>query len=934
MSFKPIRLVFERNRNDWIAIFFLAALPLIYNWPAALRQAVFSFGDIFLFFYPTHLAYANALKQFRLPLWEPEMLAGFPLYAEGQIGALYPTHPILYGILPIDIATNYDILFHLAWVAIGTFLFCRSLKLHTASAMLAGIAFGWGGFFTPRYQHMSVLATASWLPWILWAWEKHEQEIDWARRLRWFVLLALMSATQLLAGHPQFAFLTAILVSMYAAVRWRRDGSPTPSQSKGQWWRGIFFEYFNPRALVPVVLFFGLGAMIASVQLIPTFELGNFSSRASGLLPKFFSAFSLRAIHFALLFHPFLLGNPYPNVSVEVMGYIGLLPLFFAFGAIFVRRDRRVVFFLLIAALALFLGLGDQNVFYRGLRYLPLFSYFRVASRFFYWYTFAAAILAAITFDYFISRTQETARLTRAQQATIFVFTVTAVMIAALVYSLPLETWLSIWVWLPFILVFVTVWIILGARQRLFARATLSTLVIGVALVDLMLFASVYSKTYDVMTPTADFYRPPDSLSVITAVSPQGNRALTSLWIYPVMSTMRESLYPNISMIYGVPNAIGYTPLILERSGLYLEKMSASMLNLLNARYYLIPQMLPTTPQVEGDDLENDYMIKFMKEYVEIPPTSVSKILVGSSLAQSVDLMDGTPVAQISLVTQDGNTRNLLLRAGQDTAEWAYERSDVRRAIKHSMPPIATTYPASSAFPVQIHPGHTFLAQYDVAEQAKPISVISIYMTPLVHPGLIHIDRFDLVTSDGKQTPLAHLVGRDDQHLIYRSQYVAIYENPDALPRAFLVHNTQILTDDAAREQMLNNRFNPRETLLLAHGDKLLSEDGAQRDDESVKVAEYRPERIELEVRANGDGYLLLTDSWYPGWVARVDGVEAPIERADYIFRAVRVSPGTHRIEMEYRPMSLYMGAAIGLTGLGIVSGIFISSRRKQRVVV
>ncbi len=927
-----VRLEFEHNRNDWLAVLFLAVFPLIYNWPAALRQAVFSFGDIFLFFYPTHLAYANALRQFRLPLWAPEMLAGFPLFAEGQIGALYPIHPLLYGFLPIDIATNYDILFHLAWVAIGTFLFARSIKLHTASAVLAGMSFGWGGFFTPRYQHMSVLATASWLPWILWAWEKREQETNPGRRLRWFVLLALMSATQLLAGHPQFAFLTAILVSMYAVVRWRRE--PNAIRVKDRQWHGLFREYFNLRALVPVVLFFALGAIIAAVQLIPTFELGNFSSRASGLLPKFFNAFSLRAIHFAMLFHPFLLGNPYPNVSVEVIGYVGLLPLFFALGAIFVCRDRRVVFFLLVGSLALFLGLGDQNVFYRGLRYLPLFSYFRVASRFFYWYTFAASMLAAITFDYFIARARETIRLTRVQKATIAIFALLAVFIAALVYYLPLDAWLALWVWLPFALLLLSAWIILGARRGLFARATLSALVLGVTLIDLEFFASVYSKTYDITIPTADFYRKPDSLSVIKDVSAQGNRVLTSLWIYPVMSTMRESLYPNISMIYGVPNAIGYTPLIFERSGLYLEKMSASMMNLLNARYYVIPQMLPTTAQVEGDDLENDYMIKFTKEYVKILPTSVSKIIVGSSLAQSVDLTDGTPVARISLVTQEGQKQEMLLRAGQETAEWAYERSDVRRSVKHSMPPVATTFSASSAFPVEFHPGHTFLAQYDLTVQGKPSVIVGVYVTPLIQPGLIHIERFDLVTPDGKQISLAHLTGRDDQRLIYRSQYVAIYENPDSLPRASLVHNTRILADESTRKQMLDPQFDPRQSLILANGVGLSAVDGAQREEESVKIIEYKPENIVIDVSAKEDGYLLLTDSWYPGWVARVDGLEEPIERGDYIFRAVRVRPGTHRVEMAYRPLSLYFGAALGFIGLLILGGIYFWSRRVQRVVV
>lgn len=941
-----LRQDFKQNSTDRIAIIFLALWPLIYNWQAALRQAVFSFGDIFLFFYPTHRVYAEALREFRLPLWTPQMLAGFPLYAEGQIGALYPTHPILYGLLPIDLATNYDILFHLSWVAVGTFLFARSLKLHPAAALLAGMCFCWGGFFTPRYQHMSVLATASWLPWLLWAWEKREQENNRGKRARWFVLLALMSGIQLLGGHPQFAFLSAIFLAMYSTVRWKRDpfqtvalvqrgsASPTPFKVEGRGEglllrvRNLSLEFFNPRALIPVILFFALGALIASAQLVPTFELGNFSNRASGLLPKFFNAYSLRLVHFVMLFYPFVIGNPYPQVSVEVMGYIGLPALLLALCAIFVRRDRRSFFFLLIALSALWMGTGDQNIFYRGLRYLPLFSYFRVPSRFFYWYTFCAAMLSAITFDYFIARAKETVLFTRGQKLTAAIFGVLVAIVVGLVSVLPVEAWMTLWVWLPLALGCAGVWVVLGARRGLFARGTLIATVLGLALLDSAMFSAVYSKTYDTTTTVEDFYRKPDSLSVIKDVSDGGNRVLTSLWIYPVPATMRESLFPNYGMIYGIPNGIGYTPLIYERHGQYLEKMSAGMMNLLNARYYLIPQMLPTIPQVEGDDLENDYMLKPMKEVVMIPPTAATKFIVTSSLAQSENLKDGDPVAQITLTTQDGKSKSVTLRAGLDTAEWAYDRADVRAIIKHSEPPIASTYPAHSAFPTVSHSGHTFLAQYDLTDQGKPITVTSVFVIPFIHPGLIHFEKLALVAPDGKEISIAHLAGRDDQSLIFRSYYVAVYENPDSLPRAFIVHNTKILSDSEAYPRMARNDFDPQRLLILASGAELNASDAAQRDDESVRMVEYKTERVTLEVRASADGYVVLTDSWYPGWIARVNGVETPIERADYIYRAVRVSAGTHRVEFEYRPVSLYVGAALSLIALGILGGVYVWSRR------
>lgn len=934
-----IRREISNNRTDSLAILFLGLWPLFYNWQAALRQAVFTFGDIFLFFYPTHLEYAQALHDLRLPLWTPKMLAGFPLFAEGQIGALYPTHPFLYGLLPIDLATNYDILFHLSWVAIGTFLFARALKLHTAAAVLAAICFGWGGFFTPRYQHMSVLATAAWLPWLLWAWEKREQESSSRKRAQWFIVLVLMSGVQLLGGHPQFAFLSAILVAFFSVTRWKRSAAP-PSPSKdvlsGE---GIFRltirrakvildEYLNPRALIPVVLLFALGALVASAQLVPTFELGNFSSRASGLLPKFFNAYSLRLVHFVMLFYPFIIGNPYPQVSVEVMGYIGLPALLFALCAIFVRRDRRTLFFMLIAIGALWMGTGDQNIFYRALRYLPLFSYFRVPSRFFYWYTFCAAMLAAIAFDYFISRAKETFQITRGQIVAGAFFAILAASIAGLVPVLPVEVWVAGWVWLPLLLGCAGLWVVLGARRGLFTRGTLIATMLGLTLTDIALFSAVYSKTYDATTTVSDFYRAPDSLSVIKGVSDGGNRVLTSLWIYPVPSTMRESLFPNIGMIYGVSNAIGYTPLIFERTGHYLEKMSAGMMNLLNARYYLIPQMLPTIPQVEGDDLENDYMLKPLRQVVTIPPTAATRLIVTSALAQSETMKNGDPVAQITLTTADGRSINTIMRAGSDTAEWAYDREDVRAIIKHSQPAIASTYPARSAFPTVSHSGHTYFAEFDITDQGRPISVTSVLITPYIAPGLIHFEKLALIAPDGSEISIAHLAGRDDQSLIFRSYYVAVYENPDSLPRAFIVHNTQVLTDEAAYMRMNRDDFDPRRLLILSAGTELSTRNGAQLDDESVKIVEYKPERITIDVQASADGYVLLTDSWYPGWSARVDGREATIERSDYIFRAVRVSAGSHRVEFEYRPLSLYAGASLSLIALGFLVGIYVWSRR------
>jgi uncharacterized membrane protein YfhO len=59
----------------------------------------------------------------------------------------------------------------------------------------------------------------------------------------------------------------------------------------------------------------------------------------------------------------------------------------------------------------------------------------------------------------------------------------------------------------------------------------------------------------------------------------------------------------------------------------------------------------------------------------------------------------------------------------------------------------------------------------------------------------------------------------------------------------------------------------------------------------------------------------VLLDEWTQGWSATVDGVAAPIERADVVFRAVAISAGSHRVELRYRTPGLRSGALLALFG-------------------
>jgi hypothetical protein len=97
----------------------------------------------------------------------------------------------------------------------------------------------------------------------------------------------------------------------------------------------------------------------------------------------------------------------------------------------------------------------------------------------------------------------------------------------------------------------------------------------------------------------------------------------------------------------------------------------------------------------------------------------------------------------------------------------------------------------------------------------------------------------------------------------------------------------------------------------------------------SVTWIESTPGRLTLEVEADRAGWLLLSDAWYPGWTVRVDGAAQPVYRADYLFRGVAVQAGSHRVEFEYQPVTLWLGALLSLVALAGIGGLWFFSRRQ-----
>jgi hypothetical protein len=196
--------------------------------------------------------------------------------------------------------------------------------------------------------------------------------------------------------------------------------------------------------------------------------------------------------------------------------------------------------------------------------------------------------------------------------------------------------------------------------------------------------------------------------------------------------------------------------------------------------------------------------------------------------------------------------------------------------------------------------------------------------------GKLTIENVSFIDSAGHSTKLTQLIHRNDFALVFKSHAVTVLENRDVLPRALLVHHAEIWDDQNIWKRLKDPSFRPERTVLLASGQPLAQDEPSQATD-SVTITEYKPERVALAVATDRPGYLLLTDSWYPGWEAWLDGQPVSIYRADYIFRAVAVPPGKHTVVFEFRPSSFLWGALISGLSLTLLAGLAVAGIWRQR---
>lgn len=172
---------------------------------------------------------------------------------------------------------------------------------------------------------------------------------------------------------------------------------------------------------------------------------------------------------------------------------------------------------------------------------------------------------------------------------------------------------------------------------------------------------------------------------------------------------------------------------------------------------------------------------------------------------------------------------------------------------------------------------------------------------------------------------------------------VEIYENPNCLPQAWFVKRAAVALSAEVLQTIKTGRmadgspFNPAETALLER------EDFGSREiklppigdpaNAMVRVSSYEPHRIALQTRNAQPGLLVLSEIYYRGWEAWIDGQRTPVDRVNYTLRGIAIPPGEHQVEFVFRAHSFRNGAVYTFLGiLFLIAGAVASRLGKERL--
>lgn len=856
--------------------------------------------------------------------------------------------------------------------AVGAYLYSRRAGADIAGAIATSLIWQWCAFMVEQIGHTNIVHTAAVLPWLLWAIDGY---LATGERRRGFLIVALL-ALQIFAGHQQTFAYSLLLVSAYGLVM-----AQTLPQAR--------------KRLGAVAIFIIAGLALAAVQILPTFELLRNSLRANASY-EFFGSFSMPPRFIQTFLAPYVFGGgngllfraPYLERPFfgEYAAYAGLLTLMLGATALVLRRDTRTKFWAVVFVVALIMAMGRFMPFrlYEVLYHVPVLNLFRGPTRHLMEVHFALAVLAGRGLT--AIRNSQKRQLVPITIIAGAVFLLTVLNVTCwrpaafhLAREIPASLLRAPELFLPVFIAAlsaVSLWIFACSKSR---RALVGLFL--VLALDLFLYGQGSAWRTHSPGPQNEIWQEPEAVkflrrqpSATASTSVSSYRILTEDLPFdpnlPVPGLTEEgagalTLQPDTYMMYGIENAAGYDGFGLSRYSRMAGDMkvwgeltdaegtlrgNSRALDLLNVRYLLARSQSsghakqsvfpPATATYGGQHFDsNDLGLQQIKSgrrlSFSVPPTEIDHIALLTNLSWSNDVPDHTPVAQIELFAQDGKTFSFDLRAGDDTSEWAYDRSDIRSQIKHKRAPVGTSYMVDDAR--EKYEAHTYVSSFVLPARtvitSGAITVATIKNAPDLSLSIARVTladgenaaplRRDWIT---EQAPDQSADLAPDSSASQRWTKIAevkdtvIYENARVLPRVWLASEVKVLTDSETLNVIRTGNFSDGKAWdphKVALADGPFDFTSATPDpNASAEMTQAEPNQVSVKTKSAQASILVLSANHYPGWRAYVDGKFVTNLRLDYNLRGVVLPAGEHTVEFVYRPKSILIGAVISLLTL------------------
>ncbi|MCA1630739.1 MAG: YfhO family protein [Acidobacteria bacterium] len=940
-------------------------------------------GDAFVYNYPLRTAAWDAIRSGSLPLWTPTVFSGYPLLSMSQLALGYPL-TWGYALLPGGYAEELFVLAPFLLAPAFTYAYARQIGRSRVAALLAGLSFAYGGVMVSPLTTGGMQTNAlMWLPLVLVAAER-------ARTHRFVPCLVGATAAysmSVLTGHGQSFLYAGLLANAYGAflsfaAHDTEENLPSPSA------RAPLLRKLRPLAVTACGTL--CGAFVGAFQILETLRAQRRSIRAVIDYEYFASgSFSPRSALWTLV------APLYMDKGVDVTTYVPPLALALALFCVARHfraprgRDARVTFWAAIIVAAVVLMLGGSTPLGRLLFRVPLLNLFRYPSRHAFEWGFALSVLAAYGWDG-ARASFERATLKSERHVSDVVIALTCLVAVACVgffwwratgeppgpglthgwyTGLPRAQFL-IWKAVFVALASGAVWAAWRVRSDRW-RAPLAALALAAAC-----FFEPFIEGYHFWHL---FAKEPARFRAEAATT----RFLRERKREPSRAYLRVDLDveefdaaprvdgPNVPSLYGVENVGGFEHLILARYSRALGNVWSDGVsprpgfsmdaNLLDPRSHVL------------DLLNTDHLVAY-RDLAKIPPRAVVKngvtfaagdlgvalaprqtlsleasrgsegdtLALVTTMSNSVQLRDGDVIARLRVTDEGGRVVERELRAGDDTAEWAHERADVRAGARHRL---ATVFDSAPGDEPHSFDSYRYLALVPLGERVR---VARVEIVNVDGAATLNVSRASLHDSSaGRSRPisksLAGVATLDAAR--WRAEYddgvAVVWRNARALPRAWLVREVESVDGEEALRRIRGEGgkdFDPRRTALLEVKQEELprltaaATRGGEAAAGGARVAEYEPSRLVVETDATAPSVLVVSEIFYPGWEATVDGAGARVDLADYLLRAVAVPAGRHRVEMRYRAPAARNGAIVSALTVVLLIGLSIWSRRGSRV--